>query len=554
MLNSKTICSKKIFSISIIFISAFLTILSHPTVIEGFEFPSFGFLAWITYIPLLSFLENKSSKQQFKLSFLFGFIFYSGSMYWLYTALNSFGNLSPLISVMVLFLLILILSTYFGIIFFLSASLEKYFKVSRFWILPLIWILVEWCRNHWPVGGFPWGQAGYSQARYPLLIQIADLTGVYGVTAFLVWVNLAGVEIFKKIFYRPLFPSSPDYRKRGFYLQTDKKKLFFITLLIFTVFIYGYYSKKKLSEKILHLPKIRIALLQGNIPQNEKWLREQANKIFRIYLEMTQKALLQEVDFLIWPESAYPYEISLDEATVPKQLSSLFADFSNSIRFPKLLFGAVTFEGRLPPDALYVPPEFPIHNSALLFDPRTNEIQFYHKQHLVPYGEYIPLKEVFPFIKKLTAQMGEFQPGKTFNPLISGDVRIGSLICYEDVFPEIARKQVNAGANLLVNLSNDAWYGNSSALPQHLNFSIFRSIENRRSLVRATNTGKTAFIDPIGNIRITLPSFKQDLLIEEASILSSTNTFYSRFGDVFVLGSATILFLIFISRWLYEHK
>lgn len=550
---------KKIFLIFILFISAFLATLSHPVVIKGFPFPSLGFLAWFAYIPLLLILEKRSSRDQLKLAFLFGVFFYSGSMYWLYTALNSFGNLSPLISVAVLLLLILILSTYFGLIFFLSASLEKLLKISRFWILPLVWILVEWCRNHWPVGGFPWGQIGYSQARYPLVIQIADLAGVYGVTAFLVWINLAGVEILKLLVPKYVFPltptlSSEERGKKDYPALLGERVLvgrlrgnfLFILILCLAVFIYGFYSKKNIAEKNQNVPKLRVALLQGNIPQSEKWLRQKANVILGIYLGMTQQALLQEVDLLIWPESAYPFEISLEEPDFPKRFRSLFTESANATHFPKLLLGAVTFEGKLLPEMSYVPPEYPIHNSALLVDPLTHEMQSYHKQHLVPYGEYIPLKELLPFVKKLTAQMGEFQPGKIFNPLVFGVVRIGSLICYEDVFPEIARGHTNAGANLLVNLSNDAWYGNSSALPQHLNFSIFRAVENRRSLVRATNTGSTAFIDPTGNVQITLPTFTKDLLIGETSLLDSPNTFYSRFGDVFVWGSGGILLFLMI--------
>lgn len=322
--------------------------------------------------------------------------------------------------------------------------------------------------------------------------------------------------------------------------------MFFISFLICTIFLYGFYSKKNITEKNQNAPKLRVALLQGNIPQSEKWLREKSNEILGIYLGMSRQALLQEVDLLIWPESAYPFEISLEQPEFPKQFRSLFTESASFTHSPKLLFGAVTFEGKLPPEATYVPPEFPIHNSALLLDPLTDEMQSYHKQHLVPYGEYIPLKELLPFVKKLTAQMGEFQPGKIFTPLVFGEVRIGSLICYEDVFPEIARGHTNAGANLLINLSNDAWYGNSSALPQHLNFSIFRSVENRRSLVRATNTGATALIDPIGNVQITLPTFTKDLLIGETSLIDSPHTFYSRFGDVFVWGCGGILLLLLI--------
>ena len=125
----------------------------------------------------------------------------------------------------------------------------------------------------------------------------------------------------------------------------------------------------------------------------------------------------------------------------------------------------------------------------------------YHKQHLVPYGEYIPLKTILPFLDKLTAHVGEFDAGESYATLNSGEARMGPLICYEDIFPDISRNQTRKGANLLINMTNDAWYGDSSALPQHLSFSPFRAVENRRSLVRATNNGMTATLDPLGRIQ-----------------------------------------------------
>jgi apolipoprotein N-acyltransferase len=240
---------------------------------------------------------------------------------------------------------------------------------------------------------------------------------------------------------------------------------------------------------------------------------------------MSHTVFLSGAEVAIWPESSFPYEVALDHPTLLKAAGS----------FPKdLIVGTVTYEskGRTPPELLYAPPGTPIHNTALLLRPDGGIGGAYHKQHLVPYGEYIPLKEVLPFVRKLTAQIGEFERGSGYVLLPSGPVQMGPLVCYEDIFPEIARNHVRFGANLLVNVSNDAWYGDSSALVQHLNFSVFRAVENRRSLVRSTNTGITATLDPLGRVQKILPPFQRDTLIDEVAILKDLS-FYTKWGDVF---------------------
>jgi apolipoprotein N-acyltransferase len=492
----------------IILLSALLAIFSHPAVFFGYRFPNLGFLAWVAYVPLLLLLSKKSGWQQWKAAFFFGVLFYSGATYWLYTAMNQFGKLSPAISVIVLMILVVILAAFFSIIFPLSRFIEQNLKIPRFWSLPLVWVGVEWFRSHWPLGGFPWCQLGYSQAGYPSFIQFADLTGVYGVTAMVVWGNLALVEV-------------SSFKSR----VARHASLFSFIALIIAVVIYGSFAQSRISQEIKSSPKFRVGLLQGNIPQDEKWLVERAPEIIQTYQTMTHQAFFLGADIALWPEASYPYDLSLDR---PEDLKLLG-------EYPKdVVIGAVTYESwqLMHSGIKYVPLGIPIHNTAFLIHTDAEKDGVYHKQHLVPYGESIPLKKYIPFLGKLTAQVGEFEPGSKFTLLNSGEAKLGMLICYEDIFPEISRGHVNEGANLLANLSNDAWYGDSSALPQHLSFSIFRAIENRRSLIRSTNTGLTATVDPLGRIQKILSPFHRDILIDEVSLMSHLS-FYSKRGDLF---------------------
>lgn len=496
-------------------IAAFLSILSHPVVLGGWKLPDLGFLAFVSYVPLFWVVLHKNESKIFGKVFFFAFLFYLGTLYWLYNALHGYGHLDPAISILVLLILACILATYLSVIFVFSRFVEKRLSIPVFWTLPVFWVALEWCRTQWPLGGFPWAQAGYSQWKNLNLIQISDLFAVYGVTALLIWANL-GIFEFIRSFQNKCFS------------KISVVKIIFVFLLLGLSLVYGSKRKSGIENISKNSPHFSLALLQGNIPQDEKWLSEEAENILKIYQKMTREAFSQKekaVQLVIWPEASFPYEIALDQPKDFEYVGSFEGD---------ILVGSVSYEnkGRLPPATLYTPIDYPVYNSALLIKPGAQFSGAYFKHHLVPYGEYIPLKEILPFIGKLTGQMGEFVRGTEYNLLKSGNAAMGILICYEDIFPSIAQTLTRNGANLLVNITNDAWYGDSSALPQHLSFSTFRAIENRRSLVRATNTGMTASFDAAGNIWGLLPSFEQRILYDQVPLLT-VPSFYSQHGDIF---------------------
>ena len=212
----------------------------------------------------------------------------------------------------------------------------------------------------------------------------------------------------------------------------------------------------------------------------------------------------------------------------------------------KLLAGAPYFVLKTPKDAGSKSIDY--FNSGLLINSSGRLAGRYDKQHLVPFGEYVPMRSYLPFLEPLVVSVGDFTAGSSYEPLSAGNVKAGMLICFESIFPEIARREVKAGSNLLVNLTNDAWYGRSSAPYQSLAMSVFRAVETRRSLVRAANTGISGFVEPTGTIRTQSQLFKPAALTESMPLLE-VQTFFTRGGHWFgALCLAMILPLLLLHR------
>lgn len=325
---------------------------------------------------------------------------------------------------------------------------------------------------------------------------------------------------------------------------------FVVFALLGMISFFGNYGRQRGVENDISAgATVRIALVQGNIGQEMKWDPKKAMEHLRRYLSLSDRAVADGADLVIWPETAYPYTVDLST------LSSKPAFDREGLPVP-ILFGAV---GEMPTadDEAPAPVAPPlIYNSAFLAERDARIRQAYHKQHLVPFGEYIPMKKWLTFARSLTTAVGDMTPGDKFILLETGPLKIGTLICYEDIFPDIARGFAKTGANLLVNLTNDAWYGDSSAQHQHLVFSQFRALETRRYLLRATNTGVTAVINPQGEVLYHLRPFTEDILLKGAA-LSDDKTLYIILGDFVGWGAAifsvAVLFVsLFKGRTLEE--
>ena len=481
-----------------------------------FSFGRLWILAWFGFAPLFFSLRNKSKLQAFLLAYLCGFVLWWLTIYWL-VHVTLVGTL----------VLILYLSLYFACFGFLFSYITHYtLHITQILALPSLWALLEYLRSHL-LTGFPWAFLGYSQYLNLPIIQSADITGAWGVSFAVMLGNV--------IIYRI---SGNGYRVSG----RRKGRVgyageYLAVLFLVLVFFYGFFKLSRIPYPASRIP-LKISLIQPNIPQELKWDPANNDYIIRQYLRLTAAAAKGAPDLVVWPEAALPVVLEEEPAYL-----RLVQEAMKENQSP-LLFGTVTCRGKL------------YYNSALLLDEGGEVSGRYDKLHLVPFGEYIPLREKLPFLQTIVP-IGEIAPGNDYMVFSyppstihhPPSVKFSVLICFEDLFPELSRQFVLRGADFLVNITNDAWYKKTSAAEQHLQASVLRSVENRRYLVRAANTGVSAFISPLGKVisrvqgeggrDIFAAGFRQEeILLPRQQRLS----FYTRHGDIFIL--ACFLFFI----------
>jgi len=372
---------------------------------------------------------------------------------------------------------------------------------------------LEYLRSH-IFTGFPWSLLGYSQCNNLPIIQIADITGAYGVSFLIVMVNMVIYSAFS------LQPSA----------FSKIKKIILCIICLLCVLCYGFYKLSGLQSTVCGLRSmVKISVVQPNIAQELKWDARAIDLILSKYSRITESAAQDKPDLIVWPEAASPGLLGED--------ASIFEDIfllGDRIKIP-LLIGAVARDG----DDYF--------NTALLILPGAHVAQRYNKVHLVPFGEYIPLKKYFPFLETV-APIGDITRGKEYTIFTLPTTyyllptKFAVLICFEDAFPEISREFVKRGSGFLVNITNDAWYKYTSAAYQHFQASVFRAVENRVYLVRSANTGVSGFVAPSGKI-ISLVQDKEgkNIFVDGFTTIAFPTSdknelsFYTKYGDVFVI-------------------
>jgi apolipoprotein N-acyltransferase len=355
------------------------------------------------------------------------------------------------------------------------------------------------------MNGFPWSNVAMSQWSSLHTIQIIDVVGVYGLMFLIIWVNAFIAELVLRLSgqkVRMLWP-----------------KAIATAVLLAVTFVYGYVRLGEVSVAEADESVIKVGVIQPNILQEDKWAKDKVvGNLHKLRLA-TRKLRDAAVDLVIWPEASFPFTLSTDETSLDPRALGL--DKGELSEYPLVMFGVITER----PDEQY-------HNTALLFDAKGVKRGQYHKAHLVPLGEYVPYEKILFFARKLAQPIGKFMAGESFEPLTNGGVKIGPLICYEDIFPEISRKLTAAGAQFLANITNDAWYGVTSAPYQHMALSVFRAVENRRYLVRSTNTGVSAIIEPSGKVKMETGLFEEAIIVAPVRLIEK-KTLYTRLGDWF---------------------
>jgi apolipoprotein N-acyltransferase len=497
-----------------------------PAIISGtlivLAFPVFDMylLAWVAFVPLLLSLGKKTPGEAFQYGFVFGVVYFFGTLYWIYHSINFYGGISFAGSIAIVLLLCCYLSIYPAVFAYFFSSFIKKTKLPALLIGPVLWVVLEFIRSYL-FTGFPWSSIGYSQYKFLSIIQISDITGIYGISFLIMAFNSAIVDLFllkSRISQRPLFP-------------------LFYTLIGFTIFIivlvsslvYGFWRLGQ--ERPGHM--IKASVVQGSIEQDKKWEPAFQKYVIDTYTGLSMEAAKGSPDLIVWPETAVPFFFGDDKENT-----------ENILKFEKtlnthMLFGSVMAK-KTSTD------QISLTNSVLLLDKQGKITYQYDKIHMVPFGEYVPLRSLLFFIDKLVTGIGDYVPG---NQYIKAETEFGSfatLVCYEIIFPGLVRKFYAKNGDFIVTITNDAWFGKTAGPYQHFSMAVFRAIENRKPVIRSANTGISGFIDSNGKILSKTDLF-QRLALSEKIKTDNTLSFYSRYGDLFSYFCIVIFVVLLIN-------
>jgi len=536
-----------------------LILLSAGLQIVVFPLPNLYFLTWAAVAPLLVALLRAQQPdtlqlvagvkllparpgQAFLLAYVCGVLWYAGTCYWIYNTMRQYGGVGTLAALGLLFLFCLYLALYHGLFGLLIGLLANppprfgsqpgrgevsgpsFFTRRVLLLSPFLWVAVELARTR--ITGFPWDLLGITQVDNIPLARIATVTGVYGLSFEIMVVNTAMAAAF-------LIGSGRGQRKRS--------PLLLATIAAVVALQAGRWISPPAS------PADRSArLVQANIPilLGGDWTKEYFEGTLRdlslVSLNTqnpaspspspspSSQAPASPSDLIVWPESPAPFYTT--DPAFRDAVSNIAREAQTSMLVGSL---GIRNAGETPERATQ------LYNSASLVSLAGEWVGRYDKMHLVPFGEYVPFKRVFGFAGGLTKEVGDFSAGNSRVPLPAGGSKLGVFICYESIFPYEVRQLAANGAEVFVNVSNDGWYGDSGAYAQHLKQARMRAVENNRWLLRDTNTGVTAVIDPYGRVVSTIPR-KIRAALEARYALTNVTTFYTRHGDWFAYLCAII--------------
>ena len=473
--------------------------------------------AWVALVPLLWVVRDSRPREAFGLGLVAGLVHYLTVLFWILNTMTHYGKLSYPAGLGVLVLLSAYMALYVGLFSWAVVVLPGGGRARRWLLAPAAWVALELARGH-ALGGFPWANLGYSQYTVLPIIQIADLTGVYGVAFLIVLVNSTVVELLENL------TLAGRIGPVSYQPALSNLRLMACTGIALAVALgYGAVSLARPERTVPpEARELHFALLQGNIAQDLKWDKKFQRETLNFY-----KVLASEVsqlpppkpDLIVWPETAAPFYFEQD--------GPMLEELEELARTTKAyhLVGAPAYER--------VDGEVASYNRAYLVDPTGRTVGHYDKMHLVPFGEYVPLSSLLFFVRQMAEGIGMFYSGDEHTVFEMPKGRFGTLICFEVIFPNLVRKFVKGGAQFLVNITNDAWFGRSAASYQHLSMATFRAVENRVPLIRAANTGITAVVDPFGRIRQSTDLFVRTYIKGNIPVVKEPGTFYTAVGDLF---------------------
>jgi len=511
-----------------------LSVLSSILLVAAFPSRDMGFAAWIALVPLLLALADRGPRGGFVLAYVFGVLFLAGVFHWILQIpyYRWYHHL--------------LLAVYFGLYpaFFglgLGFFSKRLGKSAALGAAPFLWVALEYLRGNFFFLALPWGLIGHTQHRCPAVIQIAALFGTYGISFLIVLVNAAfgaAVLIGSAFFRQPIDPS------HGAGLKKADLALPVAALLgVAGTLLYG----GIVAGRPIDGETVRVAAVQGNIEQAKKWDPRFADQILQVYADLTGQAAIDRPQLIIWPETATPGSISLDP-----DIHDRLRELAVETGIP-LLVGSARHQKFQDAGGKRLRPL----NSAFLLLPGSEklELQQYDKIRLFPFGEYLPCKDRLPWKWIRVSSLSEYVPGRRYTVFQLDSRRFGVTICWENIFPGLVRQFVKNGARFMVNITNEARFGKTAAPYQLAAISVFRAVENRRFVIRCTNTGITCIIDPCGRVTARLETedgrrlFVRGIVSGKITCLD-VQTPYTRFGDFIVVLCFAGVLIFLILAWM----
>ena len=447
------------------------------------------------------------------LGFIAGLGYFGGTVYWTGTVVTQFGGLSWPVGVIVGAMLVAYLALFPALFALCLGWLGAKYGHRAMLLAPAVWVTTELGRTYfW--SGFPWLLLGYSQTTVLPIAQFASVVGVFGMSALVALIStaLAYVVVSRSFGSAAL-------------VGVTAAMLIAVTL----------WGSRRLEDGglVREGRQVRVALIQGNIPQEQKWDDAFAGPILNTYLSLTREAAAKGAQLVIWPESSTPFPF-LDDTVGGERIRALVRETG-----VELLLGSDQVDHRTKSH----------YNAAFLVRKDGAIAGVYQKMHLVPFGEFVPLQQLLFFVGPLVEQVGGFTAGRDMVMMPTAHGPISTAICYEIVFPRLVRESVLRGSQLLTTITNDAWYGHSSAPYQHFLQASMRAIEQGRYLARAANTGITGIVDPYGRVVQKTEIFERAVVVSDVRLLEA-RTIYGRIGDLFayILAALTLVALLFAPR------
>jgi apolipoprotein N-acyltransferase len=489
-------------------------------VLLALSFPKFGHPAfsWLALAPLLVALagDKVTTRKAFLLGLTTGVVYFAGTLYWITRVMALYGGLPAWVAVILNAALVAYLALFPALFAVVMSRGLSAFGARALAAAPLVWVATELGRTH-ILTGFPWVLLGYSQAEVLPIAQLASLFGVYGVSA--------------------LVATGSAVTAHWVVAQQGEDRLRPTAVVAIVILVAGVWGGRRVSaaEWTRAGDPIRVGLIQGNIDQAQKWDPARGAFIFENYLAMTRQAINSGAALVLWPESSTPFYFEEARDRAP---SDRLRGLAKQTKVP-LLFGSDQIDDGVPTK---------YYNSAFLIREDGSTAGVYRKMHLVPFGEYVPFKRLLFFAAPLVEAVSDFSAGEEPILLPVAGHLISTAICYEIVYPNLVRQFVLGGSELLTTITNDAWFGTTSAPYQHFAQASMRAIEGGRYLVRAANTGISGIVDPYGRVLARTTIDQPAVLVGDARFLRTT-TIYTRIGDVMAYASAVVtLALVVLSR------